>query len=79
MSKDKRCQHRDVAARHSYYDAQGKARVRHEYAYCGSRADLAVDCYGYAYCANHRADGDFGQAVDVDLDAVLRGLINRSR
>ena len=72
--KSKRCQHRDARVVRAYYDANGHHRVKHAYAYCHAREDLAVDLYGYAYCADHRASGDYGQAAHVDLDAVLREL-----
>lgn len=69
-----KCQHRDASVARAYFDANGRHRVRHAYAYCGRRDGLAVDVYGYAYCPDHRSSGDYGHAADVDLDAVLESL-----
>ena len=76
--KARKCQHRDASVARAYYDAQGKHRVRHAYAYCHAPA-VAVDVYGFGYCAEHRASGDFGQAAAVDLDAVLADLLRQVR
>ena len=74
-----KCQKRDASVDRAYYDANGHHRVRHAYVYCGSRDNLALDQYGYAYCADHRAHGDFGRDDSIDLDAVLHDLLkNRS-
>ena len=74
--KASRCQHRVVRNRRASFDANGHPRVRREYAYCGRKQDLAVDHYGYAYCDQHRASGEYGFHAedDVDLDAILRQM-----
>lgn len=75
--KSKRCQHRDAEVVRAYYDANGHYRRRHAFHYCHAPA-AAVDAYGYGYCAEHRASGDFGYAPEPQLDAILSELLRRN-